>query len=324
MPTPRTRPYSREDEEALLLRLADEAARDSSLTPPSEWRHRFLENPVGHRVRVVRSASGGLLDPQTGVALRVLRDGEESTWCRRAAGFTKDGRAARDDLDAHASWLKEFVGLEEGQDSMAFAMLGEAGYAEAIALGYEQVRSIDKLSVSPSCLCTSAQKGIDIRELERFDAEVDSLTERVAGNTRAFAARTAEALNWRFCHAPGSGYRVAAARRASELVGFAVYTAAEFDGSRQALVVDWWVPWDDTEVASALIDWLGRCAQTDGQERLTAVFPETSLPWITFQHAGFRVRPTSYFLLARPIQKRFHVQWLYWNWYYTLADLGAF
>lgn len=324
MSTPRTRPFSPDDEEALLLRLAGEAARDSSLVPPSAWRHRFLENPVGHRVRVTCSSDGELLDPQTGVPMRVLLDGEESTWGRRAAGFTKDGRAVSDDLEAHAAWLEEFLGLGDGQDSMVFAVLGEAGYAEAIALGYEQVRSIDKLSVSPTCLRTSAQKAIEIEEPEHFDHEVDALAERVAGHTKAVTLRTAAFLDWRFCDAPGASYRIGAARRDSELVGFAVYTVGEFDGARQALAVDWWVPWDDTEVASALINWLGRCAQRDGQEQLTAVLPETSLPWITFQHAGFRVRPTSCFLLARPVQKRYGVQWLYWNWYYTLADLGAF
>ena len=41
---------------------------------------------------------------------------------------------------------------------------------------------------------------------------------------------------------------------------------------------------------------------------------------VAWQHAGFRVRPTKYFMVGRFFSKRHQARWLRENWTYTLGD----
>lgn len=308
------------DEEALLLFLAQEAARDASRMPPSQWRHRFLENPVGQRVLPLLGSNARITDVQVGVPMRVRVEGESTTWNRHACGFAREGRPAGSTRDGHARWLERFVSPE--LDPLSFAACCEEDYADAIALGYEQVCSIDKLTVPTALLNTGSRTDACIREITRFDDRVDAVSAGI--DAVVFVERTSAFLNWRYFDAPGETYRAALAERDGVPVGYAVVTVGSFEGSRQALIVDWWVPFDDTSATVALLDWAGARAEEVGQEQLTTVLPDTAAPWVTFQHAGFRVRPTPYYLLVNTAVKRLHTQWLNWNWYYTLADLGVF
>jgi hypothetical protein len=187
-------------------------------------------------------------------------------------------------------------------------------------LKYEIVRVQNKLVADPARVVDGAAQGVEVEEVERFPEEVVRLSERAGAEHGAIAVRDRAQLDWRFCEHPENTYRIGLARKGGELAGYAVYRKGAFDGDEGGLVCDWLVPGGEGPVAVALRAWLLERTRADSAERLTAVFPDTVPEWLAFQWAGFRVRPTRYFVVGRNYVPRYRMPWLHQHWYYTLGD----
>ncbi len=299
--------YTRQDEAQLSREL--EAAWEAGVLrmEPRVWRRRYLGAPAGPRV-LLTGSEGEV--PQAGVALRIVCDEERQVWIRRDLDPSSLGHGAE-------AWLSHFVGTEEGQAPVAFGLADEAGFRLALDQGYEQVRSLDLLAVDPSEI---RSKGAvkEVSEVRSLGHAAATAWSSARGEGTARMARDRETLDWRFGGEPERGCRLGVVGDGAK--GYAVYGVTTFDGVRAGWILDWCNPGHDPTNEDSLLAWLAGCAQADGVD-LRAVFADTSQLWIRLQEAGFSVLPTSYFVMARSVLRRFDLRWLYWNWRYSLADL---
>ena len=87
------------------------------------------------------------------------------------------------------------------------------------------------------------------------------------------------------------------------------------------LVADWLVPLAEPEVGELLLR--GVRALARGVPTITALLPEWS-PWFeTFQREGFLVHDADRFLFNRSFAKKFDELWLREHWWTTPADFVA-
>lgn len=187
-------------------------------------------------------------------------------------------------------------------------------------LGFEILRSENKLCIDPDAIPPAPSGGAQVEEPERFPAGVESVFLTAMEGREAVLVRDAERLDWRFRAHPEHGYRCAVARRGEELCGHAVYLCSGWDGAEQGLLCEWMVPVGDGEARHALLAWAAARAREDGVERLTVAVPERSPEWAVFQDIGFRVHGTHDYLVFRSFQKPYVMSWLFQHWFYTLSD----
>ena len=93
-------------------------------------------------------------------------------------------------------------------------------------------------------------RGVTFDPMSRFDPEVDELFSRDATGTLVVAERTSQFLNWRFSDSPGGTYRILAARRDHQLVGYAVWRESR---PGRYLIADVWAQGLRQDIFRALI-----------------------------------------------------------------------
>ncbi len=281
-------------------------------------------------VHVAEDASGGLGQAQAAYPRRMCLDGEFQEWLHLADGLAAPGvrgglHRVEHFVAATRSLLEERGGFPPERVPVAYCMPPRAAHRLALArLGFDTVTNAKILTMDPAWLPQEPVRGLDVTEVRRFPAETDELFERGRVGKGAVDARTAEALNWRFVDRPGrTQTHLFLAERAGELVGYAVLREQVFDGHDFAWIVDWWNPGDDPEVGRGLRASLASAAVVAGRGPLAILLPETSASWLEFQSIGFHVQPTSFYIAARTWHRRRDVNWMFWNWYFTLADFDA-
>jgi hypothetical protein len=182
-------------------------------------------------------------------------------------------------------------------------------------LRWEILRSEALLRVRPHGLCAPAAPGIEVEVVQRFPDAVGELSAQIAESRGAMLTRDALRLNQRFCERPGEVENtIAVAKRAGQIVGACVY-------SRGALR-EWIGPHEAMDVAGALCTWGDERARADGRDGLAAGFPETSPEWLLFQRLGFWIHGGGAYTVFRSFHKPYIMSWLFFNWYYTPADIG--
>lgn len=187
------------------------------------------------------------------------------------------------------------------------------------------MRNQNEVRIDPERMIEGSAGSVDVEEVRAFPPEVDAFFERARGPFGAIAVRDRAFLDWRFARRPGIRYRIALARlhASRELLGYAVFRKATFDGLESGLIVDWLVDPEQHGAGHALRRWLRTCAREADTSLLRGIFPEPGADFREFQRAGFRVHPTSYNLAAGSSLKGFHTLRLYWDWHYTFAEFDV-
>lgn len=322
-------------DEAAILRAHDKAfarlAPARAARSPVAWRRRHLENPAGRRALLAVTPAGEVVAHQAGIPVR-MRVGEAVvTWTEVVASFVDpDARRGLANpgpfVRTAQAFFERYAGPGPQQDQVLYGLPTRSAYRVGKELlGFETVRNLNRLAAAPERVRPRASPGIEVQETADFPADVESLFARAARPFGAIAVRDRSFLAWRF--GPGQdperegGRRVACARNAGgELCGYAVAARGAFDGRTGLLVLDFLVDPAVRAAGSALRAWLARTAALERAAELIALLPEFCEDSLDFQREGFRLQPTSYFQVARSTLRAQDMHWLYWNWYYTLAD----
>lgn len=137
-------------------------------------------------------------------------------------------------------------------------------------------------------------RGVAIEEVGRFDEPFGALTNRRAGWSGLWSARSAELLSWRYLAHPTREYRAFAASGRSGLEGYAV---VGFDAQRATLME--LVAPGEGAVARTLLDAVVAASRDAGCRRI-AFFGTPSWPhWALLRDAGFAPRDESPRLIVR-------------------------
>jgi hypothetical protein len=99
----------------------------------------------------------------------------------------------------------------------------------------------------------SVPPDIVVRDVEAFSPEHDALWEKAGPSYVMCARRDARYLTWKYLRCPHRAYRVREARRAGELVGYAVSREAEHQGLLLGWLVDLFCDTRDEGVKDALL-----------------------------------------------------------------------
>lgn len=94
---------------------------------------------------------------------------------------------------------------------------------------------------------------VEVRAITGFSAEYDTLWERARASYAMCVRRDAAYLNWKFVACPHVRYDVKEARRAGQLVGYAVSRVAAHEGLRLGWVLDVFAEASDGQAKDALI-----------------------------------------------------------------------
>jgi len=294
------------------------------------WRWRFLGNPSGSRILLALTPEGKVAGQLAVIVQRVRLDGRPS--CFGQGVDQMSASELRSGLQRGSlvgilgnTVVKLYSGPLPHQDSLGWGAPVPAAWRAGKSFArYEIIRTQLKLSARPEELRATGAEGVELEEVAEFPEPVLGVFERATARYKAIAVRDKAQLDWRWRDHPEKHCRIALARRRGELLGFAVWTAGDFDGeSHQALLCDWLVaPGASGErgARAALLAWYARGAREAGLNRLTAVFPDTSAEWLEFQRAGFRVAPSRYFFIGRQYLRGYDVHWMNRHWYYTLGD----
>jgi len=290
------------------------------------WRWRFLENPSGSQMVLAFTPEGRVAGQLAVIVNRVRLEGRPSNF---AQGVDQMSDASlRTGLQRGSlvgvlgnTIVNLFAGPGPEQHSLGWGAPVPAAWRAGKSFArYEVVRTQQKLVAAADDVRSGAASGVELEEVTSFPVEVAALSERAARVHGAIAVRDQPQLDWRWVRHPGKRCRIALARRAGALVGYAVAARGDFDGQRDEwLLVDWLVDVDDDGAGHALRAWFaGLASHVPG--RLVALFPDSKREWLDFQRAGFRVAPTRYFLIARQYLRGHGAHWMNRHWYYTLGD----
>jgi len=191
-------------------------------------------------------------------------------------------------------------------------------------LNYENIRDWDFLfrQIPPGGLPERSAPGdLLVTRVGRYGADVDALWDRLKPTLTMALVRDSRYLNWRYADAHDRSYQLYECRERSSLRlrGLCVYTRCDFLFPAMAFVVDWLCPVEDDAATTAMVAAMERQAGQDGASALATLFPQLDPRFLKFQHLGFLVYGTSYFLVVAPTIDRgtlFYRE----QWYHTCGD----
>jgi GNAT superfamily N-acetyltransferase len=134
----------------------------------------------------------------------------------------------------------------------------------------------------------------EVRLIHRFDDSFTALWESIAPKLDFAVRRDAAYLNWKYVTAPHVRYSIAALRRDSRNVGYAVYRHLYEPRGRVTLLVDFLTDPDDEPGFATLLRWVDREARRADSDKIR-----------TFaMHAGFRkaLRRAGYFQVKSTVE----------------------
>jgi len=185
-------------------------------------------------------------------------------------------------------------------------------------LKYEVVRTQTVLAREPD---RATEMPPEVERMRSFDHQARWVYERCVDDFGASAIRDDRFLNWRFVENPFHDYVIFGVRDADTLLrGYAVYRFCDWKLPRMGVIVDWLVPPGEPEVGELLRRAIDARATADQASTVALFLPEWS-PWFDrFQHWGYHVWPTDYYMVGRNFHPRFDMRWLREAWWYQLAD----
>lgn len=314
---------------ALFNRVFARSNPDFRPRSADTWRRLFADNPDGHRIALALDDEGAVVAQYAGLGRRVRVRGEDLFGSLSVDSVvdpaTRHGLGRQGPfVSAGKLYAAHFGGRAPDQDALMWGLPERSAWRIGHRyLGYDTVCNVkwlvQELPPEPAPEAPAdTPGGLEVVEATSFPAQLDALFERAAEGRGALSLRDARRLTWRF--GAGERVRIAIARGAHGASGYVVARPGEVDGQRGLLLCDWLVPRSEPAAARALQSWVRRTTRRLGLARAVCAFAETAPEWLDFQHAGWRVRPSRFRLVARCYRPDLSVDWLRRHWYWTLAD----
>ena len=289
------------------------------------WSWAFGTQGAGVVAQACRDDEGRVLAGTAALRVPALCEGQEGHLLQVVAahsspsGLQRDGRFIR----VAEQLARSFGGAVPEGAPLAYGVPTRSLWRIAKErLSAKVMRTQDVLRVELSKLQLPAGGDCQIEDVLEFPGEVSELKLRQSEQAAIVCRPTARALNHRFTGTPLGVYRIALAKRAGVLVGYAVFKVGETEfGQRAGVIWDWCVPNSDALAGVALLDWLAACARAEQVLELALVLPDTQPDWVALQKIGFRVYGSKLVVTVRHFPRQMTMRWLYHNWSYTLSDL---
>ncbi len=305
------RPAEAGDEAAILAGFAralegvDPLAARRSL---AEWRWRTSGHPCGAR-SIVAVRGGEVVGHFAGWRHR-MRCGGDELWTSQAidsfvvpearAGLWRGGVFA----SLVAAYVERFCGTGEEQDRIAWGLPIERAWRLGRArAGYRRVDALWWLVAEVLTNHGTRAKGIEVREVETVP-DVFGEPGAMTDDSLVRPERDRTWLAWRYRARPGVSYRLHAVSRRDELTGLCAWRCGKVGEIEGALVGTWLVAPRDEESARDLLSGVADAARSAGARRIAALVHPRAHEFALFQAAGFRVRPSRHFLVARSFDER--------------------
>lgn len=329
--TVRIREYRPGDEEGILDCYNRIFPTPDGRIPPRTRAHfdwKFRRNPTG-RVQhvVVEHAAEGIIGGYAGIPVRVWSEQREQLAAQGVdlmvlPRWRRHG--PRPGLFVYLGWKYHelFCGAGEGKVLFTYGWPIPAWRMGQRYLGYLNIRDWDFLfreTAAPGFTPRSVPVGLEVRQVQRYGADVDALFAALRPGMGLALIRDARYLNWRYAERPDHSYRLYECRDASgALRGVCVYTLSDFLHPHTAFLVDWLAPAHDHDAAAAMVGALEHQAVADRANALAAIFNQVDPRFLAFQRLGFLVQGTPYFVVLAS----FKYDTLYYReqWYYTMGD----
>lgn len=326
------RAYQPGDETALLACYNQVFPTADGRIPPrtlAHWQWKFRDNPAG-RIQITLGAhavDGSVVSTYAGIPVRIQAEGVSNLasqsadlvvlpkWRRhggRPGLFAQTGRL----------WMDLFLGEERGQSLFTFGWPIPAWRAGQRYLGYLNIRDWDILfrETGLGFLPRQGPNELEVVEVARFGADVDSLWQRLVPELKLALIRDQRYLNWRYADHPDVRYALFECRErgSGALRGVCVYRVSDWLRPNTGYIVDWLVPAADTDATVALLAQCERRVSADGAHVLATLFNHVDPRFLTFQRLGFMVLGTPYFLVVATT--RLDTVYYRDNFYLTLGD----
>ena len=317
-----------------MTRAAELETEDLGLTECAElftercssfWSWAFGPRGDGVVAQACRDDEGRVLAAIAALRVPALSEGQEAHLLQvvaaysSAAGLQRDGRFVR----VAEQFARSQGGPVPDGAPLIYGIATRPMWRIAKErLSAKVMRTQDVLRVELNKLALPASADCTIEGVAEFPSDVDALKLRQSEQSGLVCRPTAGTLNHRFATAPHSGYRIALAKRAGVLVGYAVFKVGETEfGDRSGVIWDWCVPGSDAQAGVALLGWLAETAESEQVTKLAIVLPDTHPDWVSLQRVGFRVYGSKLVVAVRHFPRQMTMRWLYHNWNYSLSDL---
>jgi len=302
-----------------------ECAELFSERSPAFWSWAFGPEEDGVVARVCRDEEGRVLAGLAALRVPALVEGQEASLLQVVAaysalsGLQREGRFVRVAED----FARSFGGTAPDGAPLAYGVPTRSIWRIAKErLSAKVMRTQDVLRVKLNRLQLPASGDCQVEEVAEFPSEVDALKLRQSEQSAIVCRHTVRALNQRFVGTPFGEYRIALARRAGVLVGYAVFKVGQTEfGQRAGVIWDWCVPGSDALAGLSLLDGLAARARSELISELALVLPDTQPDWVALQKVGFRVHGSKLVVAARHFPRQLTMRWLYHNFCYSLSDL---
>ena len=288
------------------------------------------DNPIGNtQIAVAESAEAGIVGTYTSMMVRVRMEGEDLLAAQGLDMWVYPEfrrKAPRPGLFVHVG-LKHyelFGGTAEGQARFHYGWPIPNWRIGQRYLRYENIRNWDFLyrQVPPGGFpARSSSDALEVRRVDRFDADVDALWDQLKDATGLAIVRDQAYLNWRYADAHDRDYELfeCRERESGALRGVFVFSRSDFLFPGASFIVDWLCPADDDDATTAMVAAAERRATESKRTVLAALFPSLDPRFLKFQQLGFLVYGTNYFLVVIPFDNRgtlFYRE----QWYHTAGD----
>ena len=302
---------------------------DGHIKPRSmaHWKWKFLDNPTGQvHIAVAQHETAGIVGCYVTLPYRIWIEQKPSV-CGQVVDlyvlpeFRRHG--ARPGLFVHVA-LKQYELFKipgEGKNEFHYGWPVPNWRIGQKYLSYENIRDWDFLFRELAAAPRAVPGELDVREVQRFGADVDALWEQQKTTMGLAIVRDARYLNWRYADAHDANYRLYECRErgSGKLRGISVYTQNDFLFPRTAFLVDWLLPEADEDATVAMVANAEARARADGAPVLATLFPQQDPRFLRFQRLGFLVYGTRYFTVVAPFDHRgtlFYRE----QWYHTCGD----
>ena len=164
--------------------------------------------------------------------------------------------------------------------------------------------------------------GLEVRPVERFGEEMDSLGVRAAAGYGSHFSRDAEYLNWRYRDSPRD-YRCFGAYRGSELVGVAVVGHTFKHGVSAGFLADLVAAPEDGTAVRALVS-RAAAEVKGGADALVLLPPRSPGQRRALARAGFAPTNKKLRFIGKPLHDGARIDERAEAWHFTLGDFDFF
>jgi hypothetical protein len=165
-------------------------------------------------------------------------------------------------------------------------------------------------------------RGLDVRPIERFGSELDTLGARAAAGYGSHFARDAAYFNWRYLDSPRD-YRCFGAYRGDELVGAAVVGHTFKHGISAGFLADLVAAPDETTAIRALTSRATAEVQ-GGADAVVLLPPRARAHRRALVRAGFGPTKTKLRFIGKPLREGARIDTRPDAWHFTLGDFDFF